>query len=592
MASRQGNARRAREARSEAVSSYIGKGIVTPGQGGGASAFAMTQLSAANRVYQRSSKAGGGQGKGSGAIPVTLNVTKAGTLYARCRSAADGTTILQPAWLVGNIPVANGPVTVSGVDARLGWFFLDLSVDGVTWQNGTVPVGMGRVVTASGQSLAVRLFGDVSNTGTMASLGVTPDDNGAVYATYSDPSRPASGQTAAWAKPADGTQYDSAFAAEFLRREIARAGINCGFVGHAVGATAIATWVPGGANNPTLRQRLDEAGGFEAAIWFHGHSDAGAGTSKATYKAQLDALFADLAVHNPIFGSAFSKLLCAIPNINSGSWGTQVQRDEIRQAHLEWAQANNAIYSIPVDITLSDGVHQANAGNPRLAERFSAGLAGSAVSGPALTLTTPAYGAGASGFGNEMTAGYGMRANAQTEATVGQYWTMEGVISISAAPASTKVAFGQGGKGWIGVASDGRLVANYQSTTGGSAGEIYIGGGTATGGNSNPIMTDGLRHHVELSVGPAGAWLFVDGALVGTSSIAPATAAATSDMGVRVFGAAVSFQWTGTVDEVAMWATTRHTVAFTKPSAPYAGNEPALAALFHLNGDGSALMAA
>ena len=36
MASRQGNARRAREARSEAVSSYIGKGIVTPGQGGGA----------------------------------------------------------------------------------------------------------------------------------------------------------------------------------------------------------------------------------------------------------------------------------------------------------------------------------------------------------------------------------------------------------------------------------------------------------------------------------------------------------------------------------------------------------------------------
>ena len=35
MASRQGNARSAREARSEAVSSYIGKGIVTPGQGGG-----------------------------------------------------------------------------------------------------------------------------------------------------------------------------------------------------------------------------------------------------------------------------------------------------------------------------------------------------------------------------------------------------------------------------------------------------------------------------------------------------------------------------------------------------------------------------
>ena len=35
MVSRQGNSRRAREARSESVSSYIGKGIVTPGQGGG-----------------------------------------------------------------------------------------------------------------------------------------------------------------------------------------------------------------------------------------------------------------------------------------------------------------------------------------------------------------------------------------------------------------------------------------------------------------------------------------------------------------------------------------------------------------------------
>ena len=111
-------------------------------------AFTMTQLAAANRIYQRDTTSGGGQGKGQGAVPVTLNVTRGGPLYARCRSAADGTTIVQAPWIAMVLVTGAGGRTIAGVDARLGWFYLDLSGDGTTWSLGTTPIGMGALIAS------------------------------------------------------------------------------------------------------------------------------------------------------------------------------------------------------------------------------------------------------------------------------------------------------------------------------------------------------------------------------------------------------------------------------------------------------------
>lgn len=567
----------------------LGLGSVATSSAGVVGAvFSMTQV-AARRVYQRTTTTGGGAGKGKGTIPATLNVTQAGRLYARCRSAADGTTILQAAWLVGNVPIANGPVNVTDVDARLGWFHLDLSGDGVTWSNGSVAIGMGAVIAVSGQSLAVRLFGKIGDSTTMAALGVTIDPNCAVYATYTDTGRPSAGLTAAWAFPADGTDYDSAFTGEFLRREVAVRGVNCALAGHSKGSTAISVWVPGGDQNDELRAILDAVGGFEAMIWFQGHSNASAGTTKASYKSSLDLLFADLTAHNAGRGANYQRLLCAIPNINSASWGSQPERDAIRQAHLEWADANGGIYSIPMDIVLYDGVHQTQAGSQRLGERFSAAFHGTALVAPALTMTTPTYAAGKSGFGQEITAGYGLLALASLEAINGQEWSLEGVISLASAPPGNRVAFGAANKGYVGVASDGRLYATFRSQV---STDIFFNGTTGSGGGTNPVISDGLRHHVRLCVTATGGYLFVDGVLIGNEATVPRMTAQTSDLGVHTFGFTPgSFILPGTIDEVAVWATCKTTADFTVPSAPYVGNETALIGLYHLDSAGAGLMA-
>lgn len=562
------------------------------GAGGGVppASFTMSQLAADWRIYQRSTSTGGGQGKGTGTIPVSADVSTAGQVWARCRDAADGTTIVQAAWKAAEA-VSTGVQTlqIAGVDAREGWFYLDLSGDGATWQNGTIKIGMGRVVAVAGQSLAVRMFAIVTDTATMASLGVTIDDNCSVYATYSDSGRPGEGGTAAWTKPADATSYDSAYLGEFLRREIDVYGVNCALIGHSVGATAISVWVPGGGQNSTLRARLDEVGGFESFIWFQGHSDSAAGTTKAAYKSALDDLFADVTAHNGVKGGSYSKLLCAIPNL-TGGWGTPAQRDTIRQAHLEWANENSGVYSIPMDITLIDGVHQSQAGNVRLGERFSAALNNQPVNAPSLNMVSATYATGETGFGSEITGGYGNVARSYLEAIMGTEWTMEARFSISSAPASTKVMMGYPAKGWLGIGTDGRLVCNLK-LSGGS--EIYLGGGGAGGGSTNPVISDGLRHHVRYSVTATGAYLFLDGVLVASTASAPwGSAGDAAGIGVHTFGTSSGYAWPGTVDEATIWATCKSTSGFTPPTAPYTGTENGLVGVYHLDGDGTGKMAA
>lgn len=681
--------------------------------------FAMTQLPAANRTYQRSTLTGGGQNKGQGTIPVAITVSQAGTIYARCRSATDGTTILQAPWLA-TADAATGTLNVSGVDARLGRFYLDLSGDGVTWQNGTTAVAMGGLTAVSGQSLAVRMFGRMdSQTATNASLGVTLPASSAVYATYTDGQRTVS--TPAWASPADASNYDSTFAAEYLRRMEAAAGVSWGLIGHARGAQSITAFIPSGSESDELRAILTAAGGFEVAVWFQGHSDAAAGMSSATYQSHLTTLFADLTAYNGVRGADYKRYVGTVPNIVSTSWGTSAQINTIRSAAAAWCAANDATYVQPLDLDLIDGVHQSQQGSIALARHFyraarpnlglsngdagpvitdasrtgvditlttnaaslssvgspatrfkvfaagsmssalafdattpfaisgsnitlklaadpgtgaldvwfglpsdpanngaasmvydnitdsdgittgrhlSANLTAAAIAGtstgsgtlgPNLTMTSAAYTDASDDMGQHLSGGYGLTASANDNIPSEQVWTIECRFKISSAPASLRVMMGQSAKAWLGVAPDGRLIANYASSGGA---DNYINNTTNSGGGTNPVVTDGTWHHVALVASGSGVSLYLDGALIGTKATAPKAGVGSTAFGVRTFGfSPATYVFSGLVDEVAIWSTTRYAAPFTPPAAPYAGNETGLVCLWHLDGNGNAATA-
>lgn len=333
------------------------------------SAFAMTQLAASNRIYQRSTTTGGGNGTGQGAIPVSVDATATGSVQARCRSVADGTTILQAPFAAPAITSTGAQtLTVTGVDARLGWFYLDLLDSSGEWKLGTVPVGMGRLTALSGQSLAVRMLGKIGDTTTNANLGITPSPNSSTYATYIDSGRNSGAAT--WRTPADGTDIDSAFASDYLNRQISEFGVNCGLIGHARGSSSITLFIPGGSQSAQLRANLQAAGGFENFIWFQGHSDSATGMASATYQGHLTTLFDDMTAQNAVRGSSYTKLVSTVPNINSTSFGTSVQIQTIRQAAATWTAANSGIHIQPRDLSLYDGVHQDQAGNLALSRHM------------------------------------------------------------------------------------------------------------------------------------------------------------------------------------------------------------------------------
>ena len=372
--------------------------------GGGNVGLAMSQLTT-GRVYQRATKTGGGAGKGAGTISVPISLTSvASRIEYRLRDAITGGNPVLQDWTTANtnVPANSTSVICPGVPADAKQYLLDLRANSDSTQVvlGTSPVMMGRIIAASGQSQMVRQFMLIPGySGTDASLGVAISPFSGMFAAYTDSSAANGGyQSPAWAPPADGGNYGSTFAAEFLRRQVAASGVACGLVGNAVGSTQIAAWQPGQPNNVLLRSILDAVGGFEAFYWHQGGDDAGAGTSLATYKANLDAMFSDVASHNAVFGSNFTKLLTAMATRTSSGAGTTASVQTIRQAQKQWAATNGGIYLEPHDVTLADGaVHQDQAGNITLAQHAhrallpSLGLTGNDTGA---TLGTPSRASG------------------------------------------------------------------------------------------------------------------------------------------------------------------------------------------------------
>lgn len=566
---------------------FVEQGTVTP-QPVGPATLDMTQLPN-NRTYQRQTDIGGSQGKGLGVVPVEMTTSGPTPVFARIRNV-DGSELVAP-FKVGDATVATVKVDVP-VDARLGWMFIDLAPTSAgPWQEGTSRIGMGRGILHSGQSLCNRNFARMDNqTATMASLGVTIDPHGAVFATYTDNQRTVA--NAHWEIPADGSDYDSAFLGEFLRRQVAEHGVNCFIAGHTRGATTIAQYIPGGSESAKLRTIMEAIGGFEQLIWFQGHSDAAAGTTFAVYQERLDALLADVTTYNAVRGSNFQILTSAIPNINSSSWGTVVQRGAIRMASLKWATAKSGVYSQPSDIDLVDGVHQTQLGAQRIGELFHAAIEGTAVADLPLTdgVVVPTYGAGK--FAQGMNGG--VNRIASPVAPDHQFWTLEGWIKIAAAPTSAKVAAGVGSKGWFGVTTGGRLVACYTGPS--AANDTYFNGTTAAGGGTNPVVSDNQWHHVALvsrgdAGGAAGAELYLDGVKIGTNTVVPFVGFGRGVFEVGTLDNTAGFTFPGQVDEVAMWLYDRYTANFTLPTATYLGSEVGLRALYHLDGNPNSLKA-
>lgn len=368
--------------------------------------FTMTQLAAANRIYQRSTFTGGDAGKGAGAIPVTISAASAGTFNLRLSSGGATRGDVKAAWAGGT--VAAGATTLSATDipAREGWFYLDIETT-AGWQNGTVPVGMGALVAMAGQSLAVDMVAKLHDTGTsIASTGAAINPNGRALFSWTNGTPYAA---ANWTEVTDAANstgvVNSAGAAELLDLLVRKLGINVGLIGNAVGATSITRWLPGQAAHTELARVITLAGGaFETFIWFQGHSDAATGMAYHTYKGHLSTLFTDLAGRSSV---PFAKYLSAIPNINSASWGNFGQRAVIRRAQRDWCIDNNGFYVPFSDVSLSaDAVHLRQTGSRQASQHFAramtAGDAGpvliSVVKSGVELLCTVQHGSGGTGL--------------------------------------------------------------------------------------------------------------------------------------------------------------------------------------------------
>lgn len=364
-----------------------------------------TQLDAA-RILQRSSSTGGGQGKGTASVPMALSFTGTQPIYARRRSFADGTTILQGPW-IANASATTGTIILTGIDVPAintngttpvttndGWFYLDVATSSAgPWTNATSQITAGRLTMITGQSLAVRLIGrQDSQTATNASLGITLSPFTSVFSTYNETrAYLPTIATMPWAPPADGGNYDSTFLGEFTRRQVSQFGCPHGVIGHSRGAQPLSTFASGGAEATTwLAPVIARAGGaFESCLWYQGHTEAQWAVPPGGYNQALTQLFTYFGTLSSI---GFTKYLGSIPNINNALWGTPWARHWIRRAHEVWAATNSAQHVAFNDIDLVDGVHETQVGAVTMAQHIARAtkveLAQRGDVGPALVSAT------------------------------------------------------------------------------------------------------------------------------------------------------------------------------------------------------------
>ena len=206
-----------------------------------------------------------------------------------------------------------------------------------------------------------------------------------------------------------------------------------------------------------------------------------------------------------------------------------------------------------------------------------------------LALTSPAYDASGAKFGSgALSGGFGV-------APLGLLSSLPFAVSTwfktVTTPNTTQVICGQSLVFWIGYNANGTLHFEYGG---------YNGSSTATVNTSTPPSNNNW-HQATISLSSSTMTATLDGVVVGTASLSNVQAAFQSTggpgdgssygtLGLRVPGGYQSqsnnFQFSGVIDEVAVWAADLFNSAFTPRSTAYTGSEPNLLALWHLDGSG------
>ena len=187
-----------------------------------------------------------------------------------------------------------------------------------------------------------------------------------------------------------------------------------------------------------------------------------------------------------------------------------------------------------------------------------------------LAITGVTYGAGK--FTNATTAGYG---SVTLAAIGGNDYTIEAWVKTSSTVVRVAVS-SMNTAIWLGVSSTG-------------TGVVYLSFGSKSI-LTTKVITDNAYHHIEACFSSAGAKVFVDGVLEGSSAFTLADAGVSTStanlVGVRRLGTTAGYDWAGEVDEVAIWNTARHSAGFTPATSAYAGTESNLLALYHFESNG------
>lgn len=372
------------------------------GSGGGEQeetpiSFSFEQLADAKRIYQRVSESGGVSNKGVGIVEVPIYVSKVGKgqISVRIRSES-GEVFETPSDLyVSSVGEQSLAVPVS---AGLGWRYIDLSADGENWVEGTTLVGVGQLIALLGQSQQVRMLYRVGpgETQTFATLGLTPSPYCSVFAslqvdvgTGNTPTSVDSPINPSWLTPADAnTWFTGAGMTELMNRQITELGINVGVVGHAVGGSVIANWIPGSNYLNQFLSVINKVGGFEVC-WFHLGGTDGQGTvSQASFAASLTSIWNAITAANTVRGDNYYKADTGPAYRYTGA-EDPLQVNGIRKGgKLATEAQNKGFYYEPQDMRLGDSVHETPLGGQKLAQGFNRKLrsvrAGKAIDGPVL----------------------------------------------------------------------------------------------------------------------------------------------------------------------------------------------------------------
>lgn len=191
-----------------------------------------------------------------------------------------------------------------------------------------------------------------------------------------------------------------------------------------------------------------------------------------------------------------------------------------------------------------------------------------------LTYATGKFGTAAAGFSSSsyITNPASLLANlTSTNSWTIEFW--EQTTNTSATQVA--LSFGTTHLVWVGTAA-----STHLNVTGGFGSDgTVIPSGSA-------VITDGNWHHIALVMNQGGlVTTWIDGTLAG-SVTASYLAATGGGIDLGTFAASPgSYPWNGAIDEVAVWSYPRYVNTFTPPTSAYAGNEPGLLALYHLDGN-------